>query len=507
MARSAPCVSVLMAVRDGERFLRLALRSVLGQSLADLELVVVDDASSDATPESLASVRDSRRVVLRNDERRGLAASLNRALEVARGRYLARLDADDVALPVRLERQVARLESDSRLGILGSAVLEVDEDGRLGALHLMPEGPRAVRWAALFSAPFYHPTVVLDRETLARHGFRYDGAYAESEDYELWTRLLRVTEGANLPEPLVLYRVHPGQATQRRRALQRELQLRVARREIARMAPELGEEERELAWRVGVAERVGEGERLRAAESYRTLLASFERTVGRDPEVRQAAGRALARLALSSVGSETGAVLRQALSLDPSLPVRALERRRRRRAIARSGRAQARRARARLADERGAALRVVVVSPEPTPYRAPLFDRIASEPGIDLTVVYAAQTLAGRAWRVELGHEARFLEGERVPALGRLLAHDYVVSPEVGSVLRELDPDVVVVSGWSTFACQAAILWCRRQEVPYVLHVESHDAGPRAGWRRAVKDAVVPHVVRGAAWVLVAGTL
>lgn len=507
MARFEPRVSVLMAVRDGERFLRAALASVLRQSLLDLELLVVDDASTDATPEILETVSDPRLVVLRNEEPLGLAESLNRGLECVRTRYVARLDADDIALPWRLERQVARMAAEASLAVLGSAILELGEDGTPGALHSMPVAARAVRWAALFSAPFYHPAVLLDREAIERHGLRYDPGYAESEDYELWTRLLRVAQGGNLAEPLVLYRVHAGQATQRRRGLQRELQLEIARREIARLAPELTFEEVELAWRVGVAEPVPEGERLRAAEAYRGLLASFERAMGRDREVREAASRALLRLVLSGGATESGAVLRHALALDPGLPVHALKRRRRRGAIARAARPGVRRALAALASEHGAPLRVAIVSPEPAPYRAPLFDLLAREPGIDLTVVYAARTLAGRSWRVELHHPARFLRGLRVPGVGRLLAHDYVVSPDVASVLRGIDPDVVVVSGWSTFACQAALLWCRRRGVPYVLQVESHDVGPRAEWRRAVKGAVVPRVVRGASWVLVAGTL
>jgi glycosyltransferase involved in cell wall biosynthesis len=167
----------------------------------------------------------------------------------------------------------------------------------------------------------------------------------------------------------------------------------------------------------------------------------------------------------------------------------------------------------RLIDERAAkrrflspALRVVVVSPEPTPYRAPLFDRIGARSDIDLTVVYAARTVAGRTWSVRPRHRAEFLFGVRVPGVGRLLRHDYPVTPGLTRALRRARPDVVVVSGWSTFAAQRALAWCRTHRVPYVLLVESHDLGPRAGWRRAVKGAVVPRIVRGAANVLVVGS-
>ena len=99
-----------------------------------------------------------------------------------------------------------------------------------GRLHRMPSGSGSVRWPALFGSPFFHPTVLFDRELVDRHGLRYDTRYEESEDYELWWRLLEATDGANLAEPLVLYRVHAGQATQRRRGLQRDFQREVATR-------------------------------------------------------------------------------------------------------------------------------------------------------------------------------------------------------------------------------------------------------------------------------------
>jgi len=150
--------------------------------------------------------------------------------------------------------------------------------------------------------------------------------------------------------------------------------------------------------------------------------------------------------------------------------------------------------------------RVTVVSPEPTPYRAPLFDRIAARPDIDLTVIYAAQTVAGRDWSVDLAHRAIFLRGLTVPGARTVLRHDYPLTVGVLHALRDAVPEAVVISGWSTFAAQAAIAWCRARRVPYVLHVESHDLGPRARWRRAVKDAVASPVIRGAASVLVVGS-
>ena len=151
--------------------------------------------------------------------------------------------------------------------------------------------------------------------------------------------------------------------------------------------------------------------------------------------------------------------------------------------------------------------RVAFVSPEPTPYRAPLLDLVAERPEIDLTAIYAAHTVAGRTWTVEPAHEAVFLDGPRLIGARRVLHHDYPVTPGVFRALTHARPEVVVISGWSTFAAQAALLWSRLRHVPYVLLVESHDEGPKTGWRRTVKGRVVPPAVRSAASLLVVGSL
>ena len=468
-----PLVSVLLATHNDARYLPLAVESVLRQTLSDLELVVVDDASTDDTAELLSGIADSRLVVVRNDDQLGLAASLNRALDRAQGRFLARLDADDVALQERLERQVGRMRD---LAVLGTAVLDLHEGGRPGTLHRNPFGPRAVRWLSLFSSPFFHPTVLIAREALEADGLRYDPSYLESEDYELWTRVLAVADGANLADPLVLKRVHPAQASLRRSDVQKSFQRKVALREIGRVAPELSAEEGERAWAFGTGRNDGD------REAYLTLLASFERLHGVDPEVRQWAFRTLGRL-------RPRLVLRRARRLTDQRSAR-------------------RRAGSWLENlERPAgSVRVAVASPEPTPYRAPLFDRVAARPEIDLTVIYAARTVAGRTWKVEPRHESVFLSGVRLPGLRRAFRHDYPLTPGIGRALRSLRPEVLVVSGWSTFASQAAIAWSRAHGVPYLLLVESHDLGPRARWRRFVKGAVVPRLVHGAAGVLVVGT-
>jgi Glycosyl transferase family 2 len=280
-ASAVPELSVLLAVHDDERYVGEAVKSVLNQTARDLELLVVDDASTDDTPRVLDGISDPRLRVLRNEARLGLAASLNRGLDESHGRYFARLDSDDVARPDRFERQFGAIAGKA---VVGSAIRDLEEDGRHGRLHRMPIGALAVRWHALFSSPFFHPTVLVDRDALGE--LRYDMSFAESEDYDLWTRLLATgAEGGNFDEPLVLKRVHPGQASLRRGDVQRSFQRRVALREIERVAPEV---DAESAWQFAVGL---SGD----ATAYRELLAAFEAKHGIDPEVRRAAARRLAR--------------------------------------------------------------------------------------------------------------------------------------------------------------------------------------------------------------------
>ena len=500
---TAPLVSVLVAVHDGEPFVRTALLSVLRQTVADLELVVVDDASWDGTGDTLATLGDRRMRVLRNDAQLGLAGSLNRALDEARGRYVARMDADDAAFPDWLERSLRLLGSRAELGLVGSGVLDVDAAGRPLDLHLHDAGPAAMRWRALFSAPVFHDTVVLERDVLERRGLRYDTAYGESEDYDLWARLLTVADGDCVEAPLVLHRLHGQQASKRRGELQRTHADEISLRQVAALAPALSEHQARLARAVWLGADLSPADAEDAVRAFVELESVFEAGTddGELGPVRAAAARALVRRGGTSA-------LREAARLDPLFPAHAVERRARRRLLAkRVERAAADLLRALEAAPDTPPIRVAAVFPEPTPYRAPLLDRVAALPEIELTVLYAAGTVAGRTWRVQPKHRAVFLRGVRVPGADRVLHHDYPLTPGVVPALNEVRPDVVVVSGWSTFAAQGAISWCRLRGVPYVLVVESHDEGPRPGWRRTVKNTVVPRVVGNAAGVLVTGTL
>ena len=196
-----------MAVRDGAPWVGEAVASVLGQTASDLELIVIDDGSRDGTPALLDGVRDARLRVERR-EPAGLTVSLNRALRLARAPLVARLDADDIALPERLARQRAFMDAHRDVGLLGGGAREVDGAGREIAVRIPPTDDSALRAALIRRNPFIHSAVMTRRDLVERVG-GYDESVPVAQDYDLWMRLAPLTRLASLPEVLVVRRLLP----------------------------------------------------------------------------------------------------------------------------------------------------------------------------------------------------------------------------------------------------------------------------------------------------------
>ena len=204
-------ISVLMPVRNGEAYLAEAVESVLAQTHRELELLVVDDGSDDETPSILASCRDPRLQVVRQ-EPAGLVPALRRALAEARGDVLARMDADDVSLPERLERQLRALGADERLAVVGCAIETIDDTGRVTGSWALPADDAALRRRLLLRNPFTHGAVLIRRPAVESVG-GYQAGYGANEDYDLWRRIARDWRLGAVPEVLYRYRVHPAAVT------------------------------------------------------------------------------------------------------------------------------------------------------------------------------------------------------------------------------------------------------------------------------------------------------
>ena len=283
-----PLVTVLLSTYNDLRFLPEAVDSILAQTLADFEFLVIDDDSTDGTREYLERLRDKRVRVVRNASNHGLTRSLNRGLSAAAGKFVARMDADDVAMPDRLARQVEFLRAHPEVGVVGSSRLLVDERGEFVAQASAVTDDLSIRWKCLLGNPFAHPTVILRLDVIDEHRLRYDEAFRTAQDYELWTRLLPLTRGANIAEPLLKYRLRDGVSR-----VQKSEQIanhdRIALAAIGRLVPGFpitADEVSQLRGRFG-------GHSVRDAgmnpadppwqAKYRELKKAFATAYGRDP--------------------------------------------------------------------------------------------------------------------------------------------------------------------------------------------------------------------------------
>lgn len=209
---SDPIVSVVMSVRNGERFLNEAVDSILGQTFRDFEFIAIDDGSIDQSGAILDCYKEKdRRMRIYHQENRGLVRSLNRGCAFARGKYIARMDADDIAVRDRLLWQVEFMETHPEIVVLGGAVEFIDEVGKVFALARHPTQNQEIQRALLNASVFWHPSVLLRKST-----FVWAGGYrsiVDAEDYDLWLRIADRFELANLTAVVLRYRIHPDQVS------------------------------------------------------------------------------------------------------------------------------------------------------------------------------------------------------------------------------------------------------------------------------------------------------
>jgi glycosyltransferase involved in cell wall biosynthesis len=207
-----PLVSVVMTTyKDDVDVLSRAIGSILTQTMADLECIVVFEPGDPNADLISGRYVDQRLRVLRSATRLGMAGSFNRGLENARGRYIARMDSDDIAYEFRLARQLRFLDEHPDIALVGASARLIDREGNVVGIRRFPITLEQIMRTAVFTNPFLHPTVVWDRARI-REELRYDPRYT-AEDLELWLRLLRGGyRVANMPDVLIDYTQPPGYA-------------------------------------------------------------------------------------------------------------------------------------------------------------------------------------------------------------------------------------------------------------------------------------------------------
>lgn len=242
-------MSVLMSVYNGERYVEAAIRSIQQQTFEDFELLIVDDGSNDKSLSILQSLQASdHRIIIRTRGNRGLVASLNELVGMARGRYLARMDADDISLPRRFEEQVAFLDQNPGVAVVGTAFMMIDSRGRrIGSINC-PCDPASVEQALLSGdCVLSHPSVMIRAEAMIQAG-GYRHEFPCAQDLDLWLRISEFAQLANLPEVLLEYRLHSDSISEASGELQRECQIRATSEAWGRRGIE-GKFKSEAHWR------------------------------------------------------------------------------------------------------------------------------------------------------------------------------------------------------------------------------------------------------------------
>jgi glycosyltransferase involved in cell wall biosynthesis len=212
---SAPAVSVVLPAYNCEKYIGKAIQSVLQQTFTDLELIIINDGSTDNTEQVIHSFNDHRIVYIRNSKNEGLIYSLNRAIDLAQAKYIARMDSDDISKPERLAKQRSFLDQHEDITVVACTIEFIDQKEAFTGIWDLDRQtitPAQIKKAILKQNCIAHPTVMMRSEIMK--ALRYKPYQKNIEDYDLWLRVLsRGYKIAKLDEPLLLYRIHENSIT------------------------------------------------------------------------------------------------------------------------------------------------------------------------------------------------------------------------------------------------------------------------------------------------------
>jgi glycosyltransferase involved in cell wall biosynthesis len=218
--KEEPLVSVVLPAFNSEAFLAEAIRSILAQTYRELELIVINDGSTDSTEQIIRSFNDPRLVYLKNGKNSGLIASLNRGIEESSGEFIVRMDADDISLSGRIEKQVEFMIGHPEIGVAGTSyfVFGYGKTGKVKAV----SAPEVLRTMLLFNSALCHPSVIIRKKVLHENNLLYREEFKHAEDYDLWVELSKFSKLGNLEDYLLKYRRHVQQVSARYAEVQKK---------------------------------------------------------------------------------------------------------------------------------------------------------------------------------------------------------------------------------------------------------------------------------------------
>ena len=228
-----PRVSVLMSVYNGEKYLFDAIDSILRQTYKDFEFLIINDGSSDSSCDIINAFNDSRIRIVNNPTNIGLTNSLNKGIDLARGEYIARIDADDVAVPERLEAQLAYLEIHHGTALVSSAVLIIDDRGNDIRTYVPPQDPILMSWHLIFRNPIRHSSVMWRKKMVEKTIGKFNPDFRLAQDYELWSRINQRFSIGTIEKVLIKFRMHNSMLSTVQYNLQNDFAVQVTKNQLA----------------------------------------------------------------------------------------------------------------------------------------------------------------------------------------------------------------------------------------------------------------------------------
>ena len=258
--------------------IREAVDSILAQSFADFEFLIIDDGSTDGSQSIIRSYDDSRIGFVQNEKNIGVAATLNRGLDLAQGEYIARMDADDISLSHRLEKQIHFMDENPEVGVSGTWIRLFGDQPRV--VDRCPVGASVVKAYMLFDNPMFHPTVIMRRRLIEEYSLRYDPLFKRTEDFELWSRASEYFVMDNLPEVLLRFRVHNASVTSTTQDVMTQQTEGILARSLERIGIKPTSEEIKFHHVIGRGRRLHTCDEIESTEKWLSMICDRNRKVG-----------------------------------------------------------------------------------------------------------------------------------------------------------------------------------------------------------------------------------
>ena len=236
---SEPIISVIMPAYNAEKYVTEAINSILSQTFTDFEFIIINDASTDSTKEIIKSFQDQRIKLINNEQNQGVAKSLNIGIAAAKGKYIARMDADDISLPERFQVQFDFMEQNKDIDICGSWMKTFGDKSEIAK---KPLSHSDIRDTTFFFCAMLHPTIIFKRDL----SLQYSMDFPRAEDYDLWCRKINELKFANIPEILLHYRIHSNQVGETNKIAQNQDTNLIRKRNLSIIGINLSEQEQRI---------------------------------------------------------------------------------------------------------------------------------------------------------------------------------------------------------------------------------------------------------------------